>query len=321
MSRSRSPSSALSLLPLGLALFAMSASSCRAFLDLEDPSPGGVAISEGADCDHAIAVSLGLGEGSVTVSGSTSDGGARATAVTPACKGAAGPERIYAVTAKSAGFLTARLSAAGTHFNSVLYAATTCDDGPGGMLECADRRALDGSAVPGGEVLSFPVGAGETRFILVDGAAEEDSGDYELVLDLSDGDDCDTPISVVMEAGTPMTLFGDTTPKKNSDTCTSSNAGKDVVYAIKGPSDGGLEIEVRPTGFDVTLYLRSICADSFTELTCQDQGAVDDPEGVVASNTLVSANKELYVWVDSAATGSSGELGGPYRLILTPVAP
>lgn len=314
----------MSLLPsapsaLLLATLAAGSTSCRAFLDLEDPSGG----AEGASCDSAISVSLGLGEGPVTVTGSTVGGGKGATAITPSCDSGAGPERVYAVTVKESGFLTARLTAAGTSFDSVLYAATACEGlAPSGDIECANRKSSEGVTFMGGEILSFPVSAGETRFIAVDGVRAEDAGSYELVLELSDGGDCASSIPIVIEPGTPMIIRGDNLGKKDSAACPGGgNVGDDVVYAIRGPRDGGLRIEVTPMGFDVSVFLRTACGESTTQLTCADEGGIDDAEGIDVPDSVVSADGDLFVWIDGFAMSQNDVLGGPYRILLTPLSP
>lgn len=313
----------LALAPLLFAgIFLGSTTSCRAFLDLEDPPPGIASIVDGVDCEHPIAVAVARGEGPLTIPGSTTDGESNSSVASAPCDGSLGPERVYAVTADAAGFLTARLKGSRTTFDSVLYAATSCDGGvPGGSFECADRKGPSGSSAFGGEVISFQVVSGETRYIVVDGATDADEGDYEIEFSLNKGDNCDSAIPIVIENGTQMTLSGNTADASNDDTCTSNNLGNDVVYSVTGPLSGGLGIEVDATGFDVTLYLRQICSDSFTELACLDDGAVSDPEGVDVPDPYVSLDKELYVWIDSAATSAGGQIGGPYKLILRPLEP
>jgi hypothetical protein len=301
-----------------LAILAAGSTSCRAFLDLEDPPAG----AEGATCDSAIGVSLGLGEGPVTVTGSTVGGGKGTTVITPSCDSGAGPERVYAVTAKESGFLTARLTAANTSFDSVLYAATACEgEAPSGDIECANRKSSEGVTFMGGEILSFPVSAGETRFIAVDGVRAEDAGSYQLQLELSDGGDCASPVPIVIEPGTPMILRGDNLGKKDSAVCPGGNAGDDVVYAIRGPRAGGLRIEVTPMGFDVSVFLRTECGESTSQLTCADSGGIDDAESINVPDSVVSADKDLFVWIDGFAMSQNDVLGGPYRILLTPLSP
>jgi hypothetical protein len=300
-----------------LAILSAGSTSCRAFLDLEDPP----AAAEGAGCDSAIAVSLGLGEGPVTVTGSTVGGGEGAIAITPSCDSAAGPERVYAVTVKASGFLTARLTAAGTSFDSVLYAATACEGkAPSGEIDCANRKSSEGVMYTGGEILSFPVSAGETRFIAVDGVRAEDAGDYELKLELSDGGDCSSFTPIVIEPGTPMIIRGDNLGKKDSAAC-SGNMGEDVVYAIRGPREGGLFIEVTPMGFDVSVFLRTACGEPISQLTCSDSGSVDELETIDIDDSYVSADEDIFVWIDGFATSQNDLLGGPYRILLTPLSP
>lgn len=314
------------LYPLALiaAALLVGSTSCRALLDLDDPAEGpGAAPPSGADCDQAIAVSLSVERAPVTQKGSTVGGGSSTSVGGGSCNGAKGPERVYAVTSEEDGFLTARLASAGTSFNTVIYAATLCSQGDlDNPINCADRTAPAGSAIDGGEVMSFPVSAGGLTYIGVDGAAPDDAGEYELILSLNTGDTCASAIPIVLEPGTPMTLVGDSSKAADDDACYTPNAGGDLVYAITGAAGRSLAIGAEPTGFDVALFVRPVCDDDATTYTCEDFGGLGTTESSLVPTGIVDKYKPFYVWVDGGIhVAGDGPPGGPFLLTLSPGAP
>jgi len=266
---------------------------------------------EGQTCGGAIAVALALG--TKTFTGTTVGGGLHAAA----CASAA-PDRVYAVTAASTGFVTASLTRAGTSFASVLYARTACDDLATGIL-CADNKDPAGvTPLFGGEALSFPVAAGQTVFVFVDGAAAGDAGNYELVLDLSAGTTCGDPIPVRIENGTPTTLVGLTTNKTASTQggqCPQFPAGTaadDVVYDLTFAKAGSstVALDAAGTSYNSVLYLRTECGNGFSQIACENAAG----NGGESITTNVTAGQHILAWVD----GSQGAEGS-YTLVITPV--
>ena len=267
--------------------------------------------SSGTTCADAIAVSLDLG--TQTLTGTTVGGGLAAAA----CASAA-PNRVYAVTAQAAGFLTASLVRAGTSYPSVLHARTSCDNAATTVL-CADSvDPVGATPLNGGEVLSFPVTQGQTVFVFVDGAGAADTGNYQLELDLSLGTTCQDPVPVRLEPGTPMTMLGATNGKSQS-TGGSCGGGaqffgsNDVVYNVHfvgADSNVTAALAAAGTSYNSVLYARSSC--DFGQLAC-DNAAGNGGDSISFDPNL---DTSTFVWVD----GNNGAEGN-YTLVLTPVAP
>lgn len=85
-----------------------------------------------------------------------------------------GPDRVFKVTAHASGTMTVAVTDAA--YNAFLYVADACPTG-GKVAWTHCANATDG---PGGESLSFPVAAGETRYVFVDGAQRSGAGSAEL---------------------------------------------------------------------------------------------------------------------------------------------
>ncbi len=97
--------------------------------------------------------------------------------------GSGSGERLFRLFAPESGIYVARLvaPAAGTPFDSILY---VFDDCPG----AAEASCLGGDDVPGttaGELVAVPLAAGESAWIVVDGAAADQAGDFVLTVELA----------------------------------------------------------------------------------------------------------------------------------------
>lgn len=267
-------------------------------------------VDGGTTCANALPVSLGLG--TQTFTGTTVAGGAH----NGLCA-SAGPDRIYAVTVQSAGFLTASLTRANTSYSSVLYARSNCDNS-GSEILCADSKdPMNQEALKGGEVVSFAVNQGQVVYLFVDGATANDAGNYELVIDLSVGTNCQDPIPVRIEAGTPMRLLGTTNGKSQSGggSCGGGVQGfgsEDVVYNLQFGTAGQstIALDAAGTGYNSVLYLRNECNNGFAEISCDNAGG----NGGESLNVNAAVNTSVWTWVD----GSQGA-NGNYALVVTPV--
>jgi len=254
-------------------------------------------------------VVIGLGNGSITTLGSTVGGVNQAEpGDTDTCSSGTGPERIYAVTAASAGFVTAWLEAAGTNFDAVLYARVgACDGASAIQAMCHDNDAAPNNS---GEVVSLRVTAGQTVYFFVDGF-EGDAGDYKLNLDLSLGDTCADPVPIVIEGTAPLALLGSTAGyagNASSNGC--FGGGPDVVYAMNVTETDAYTFETVNGAFNSVTYARSVCADGNTQLDC------DNPVGNDSSITIDrDAATTTFVWVD--ATQTSMPPAGPYALVVS----
>jgi cysteine-rich repeat protein len=261
---------------------------------------------EGTECANAYKLTLGLG--TTTINGSTVLGGSHSSAF---CADSGGPDRIYAVTLAENGFLTASLkrgvlNAAATNYDSVLYIRNQCGSGTFG---CADSTTASPTPLVGGEVISVRGQAFQTFWIFVDGTTGQ-SGNYELVLDLSKGADCSDPVPIPLEAGSPMRLFGGTFGAGNDSTSVcGGQSSPDVVYAITSSVSGpvGVKIDGNQTFFDSVMYEQASCG--LTNVACQDVAG----NGGESASYLATSGAPFYTWID----GSFGAAGS-YQLVVTP---
>ncbi len=263
-------------------------------------------VEGGGTCADAVKVTLNLG--TQTFTGTTAGGG-----VHNGLCASAGPDRVYAVTAGAAGFLTASLTRANTSYPSVLYARSACDNVATEIL-CADSKdPANATSLNGGEVVSFPVNQNQLVYVFVDGATAADAGNFELVLDLSAGTNCMDPVPVRIEHGTPMRLLGLTNAKTPS---TGGSCGglssEDVVYNIQFATAGNstIAIDAAGTNYNSLLYLRNECNNGFAEISCDNAGG----NGGESLSVNAMANASVWTWVD----GNMGA-NGNYALVVTPV--
>jgi hypothetical protein len=256
----------------------------------------------GNTCGAPITISMALG--AQTFTGTTVGGGQHQTSLCPNEDTA--PDRIYAVTAQTAGFLTASLIKSGTNYDSILYALTNCND-PGSGIWCTDNGSLNDPN--GGETLSFEMQQGQTAYIIVDGYLGA-SGNYQLLLDLSAGT-CADPVPLPIWQPGPTSGRGNTNNKPNNhgtNTCGGASSS-DVVYEVTPQFTGNIDVRLpsNSTGYDSVLSARTVCTQQATELACSHQTG-DDFFTVVGATGV-----PFYVIVDGFS-GSNGE----YRLRLDP---
>jgi cysteine-rich repeat protein len=261
---------------------------------------------EGTTCGNAIPVALGLG--SQTFAGTTVGGGQHQTTQ---CSGeATTPDRTFAVTVGATGFLTAHLPRPTTSYDSILYALTNCLD-PSSGVWCADQFA---NATPNGaEVISFAVTAGSTYTIVVDGWNGA-TGDFELVLDLSAGTCADPVPFPLWSGGSSLSALGTTVGKPNNTSSSCGGAGgSDVIYQITPMYSGNVELRIpAPNGFPAILAAQTGCNDIATEIACDADPIVNNPEVINVSGTN---GVPFFGTVDSSPISISN---GSYRLQLSP---
>jgi cysteine-rich repeat protein len=265
----------------------------------------------GSTCGTAIPVTATLGAAQV-LSGSTAGGGDHTGST---CTGSAAPDRVYAITVQSAGFLTVSLTRAQTNFDSVLYIGQGCAEGnPSTSLLCADSYdVVNNQPLNGGEVSSLRVAQGQKYFVFVDGFAAGDSGNYQLVVDLSTGTDCNDPVPIPLEPGAPMSLLGNNnnTFPTTAGSCGGTPGGQ-IVYRITRPDNGpiGVVTDTSATNYNSVLYARSTCNNGMTELACSNQAGTAQESIDLAA----TGGTPAFVFVD----GSTGSPSGNYGLTLTP---
>jgi cysteine-rich repeat protein len=271
--------------------------------------------AEGLECANAIPVALGFG--TLTFTGDTTAGSTTFTTTDGGCAGgAAGRSRVYAVTAGGDGFLTAWLDRPGTSFDSVLYARTVCPTDASTFL-CADNSAmLSPTPNDGGEVVSFPVSAGDVVYLVVDSVSLAEQGSYSLGIDLSVGSNCMDPIPLPVWPGSPQTMLGFTNGQTHSGggSCGGGGMGgaSDVVYRVERRSNTITDMEFALpealASFDSILYARFDC--SMNEIVCDDSTSLTGGEEL---SLAFVTNDIRYIWVD----GYEGQEGS-YGLTVSP---
>src|SRR5262249_24894825 len=124
-------------------------------------SVASMACSQCATCSDVVEVFFDDYKKLPSFIGTTS--GLSLSSVSPmmGCSKAAGPERIYAVHPKFDGFLTASLTRAYTHFDSVLYARKGDCCTTDATAFCADSSSNMSTHLFGGETISFRVSQGD----------------------------------------------------------------------------------------------------------------------------------------------------------------
>jgi cysteine-rich repeat protein len=256
-------------------------------------------------------------------------------------------DAVYTVTSPIDGHLALALD---PYFDGGLYVRTVCTTtGATAQLGCVD--AVDGN---GNETLGVPIQANTPLYVFVDAASSTQFGVFELSaavtpaqcgnLLVDGGEGCDDGNSLAGDgcandctlepAGAEDTCPGEVLPLTQqgpdwvgsvysgtsnlatgltASGCTSS--GRDGVFAVTAPIDGVLHAEVAQAAFNTTLYARSDCAVSASQLACSNANAGNGQESI---GFPVSAGTTYYVIVDMV---SSSATPGPFTLDVSIVPP
>ncbi len=265
----------------------------------------------GATCATAIPVALAIG--SQSTAGSTMGGGAHTPST---CQGGDGPDRVYAVTPQSSGFLTATLPRANANFDSMLWISTSCAAAQIQDVTCADSYdAATGQSLDGGEIVSLRVQAGTTYYVFVDTWAANASGNYQLQLNLSAGT-CADPVPIALEPGSSMTFLGSNNNILPADQGSCGGApGGEVTYRLTPTfTDGiGISTDTNQTNFNAALYARTTCASAQSELGCSNQAG--NAQESINVNGMVGTS--IFVKIDGSQSGG-GNAFGNYALKMNP---
>lgn len=238
---------------------------------------------------------VALANGTMTIAGTTSGPSFHTSA---GCNGQSA-EVVYQVTPAESGYMTAWLTNAGTAFDAILYVRSSCNDQA--ELLCNDN---EGGNNRGGDLLSLPVQAGVPVFLFVDGFMNQ-SGAFDLRLDLSSGEACDDPIPLTIELDGDVSVIGNTANHASNgvaEGCFGAGAAADLVYDVTFANGGGEHRVASTASFNSVLYARTACNDLTTEVACASPPADDNA-------SITFDDEEVFVWID----GTSGEIGN-YRL-------
>lgn len=200
--------------------------------------------------------------------------------------GGNGPERVYAISAMSTGFLTATVTATSLGWNPLVSVRRSCaiDD----EIACHDNPA----SKP--DVVSVHVQAGERLYLLVD-SAQNQPGTFALEITLTRGT-CDDPVPILMAQPefSPLKLYGTTTGQPSMHQGSCGGPGSEVVYRFL-PVSGQVVAEITGTKLGggnqaPTLYLRSSCVQNQSEFDC---------DSLSLTNVSTFGNANVFLFVDS----------------------
>lgn len=234
------------------------------------------------------------------------------------CGGAAGPDKVYAVTIPPGKILSTTVLGTGGFAPSISYqSALQCSSAPrvcsGGLSTSAAtptgtlRYANESSSAP------------ETLYVVLDSTATA-GGTYSLTASLSDvgkaGDVCGS--AEVITAGTNvtgLTTVGYANEYEGGTVCKAA-PGPDRVFAVTVPDGKQLTALITPdAAFDPTLSLiagtPASCAAHVCNASVDAKGA-GQPETATYSNRT-GADQVVYVVIDSVSTTSSSS--GTFSLL------
>jgi cysteine-rich repeat protein len=249
-------------------------------------------------CATAIPVALGLGTMELDA-----DTSGMSHFTSTGCAQATGPELVYSVSVTHAGFFTAWTDPFLTDYDSMVYARVGNNCATAAEVACGDNTPQEP------DLLSIPVQANEVIYLFVDGfAGNNQSGHFDLHLDLSAGT-CADPVPILVgDGGSALENAHGTTEGQGADgTGTCGGLGQDVVYAITRVSQGSVKETTTPNGatpYHSVTHARTSCTDATSEVACNN-----DPVATTSTITVnnVDTTTPTYVWVDGTASSF-----GPY---------
>ncbi|MFO0614776.1 MAG: hypothetical protein U0414_19470 [Polyangiaceae bacterium] len=279
-----------------------------------DACPANCIPGNGGTCGSAVPVSLSNAT-PVQLFGNAKDGGDHDTG-DPACP-ASGADRVYAVTVSATGFLTAWIPRATAGFDSALWISSTCVEGEvATSLLCNDTLVPgDASKSKGGEFVSVPVAAGETRYVYVESKGATGNLPYELNLRWSLGT-CADPVPLTLVEGSPQSVVGTNVGAAKTSTasapCSGGAGGGEVVYELRNAFDTTTRVDMTGPAWNPVLYALGTCGMSSTQIDCSNLPLDTDPEQIDVTTSAASTPSFVY------ADGGDPTPTGTYTLTFTP---
>ena len=217
-----------------------------------------------------------------------------------------GQETIYSVTLDRRRTLRLQtLPQAEDQYDTLMYVRTDCAD-------VATELACDDDDGPGLLSLIEQTFEPGTYSVVVDAYRDTSLGAYTLQVEVDPHDTCDGVIDLGPLGATAVEVTGDTRDGTNAFTATCGfNANSnDRVYSFTLPAEQQVILETlsEEGGHDTVLHLRTDCADSGTQVACDDDSGVRPLSRI---DQVLPAGR-YYVIVDGYGTGREG----PYRLSL-----
>ncbi len=242
---------------------------------------------DGGGCPNATPITIGQ-----TVTGDTSRG--RSNNVGSCLGDGDAPELVYSLTIERRLLVTV---AAEQDYDGALYIRSNCDEPQSELPNACNDDDNDTSHSRVSTVLEPG-----TYYIFADGFGDA-HGSFTLTVT---GGDVPSPQEVCQQA-TALTvgqaMSGQTSGDANvfQGTCANHTPGPDHVYRLEVPQESRLQL-YQESDYDGALYIRRACADSNTELACND-----DADDVQHSrvNTIVPPGT-YYVFSDGYSAQASG---------------
>ncbi|MCC7381055.1 MAG: hypothetical protein IT384_04455 [Deltaproteobacteria bacterium] len=233
-------------------------------------------VSTGA-CAAPRILRLGTNNGDTARTGSVHQG---------SCLGANTAEEVWQFDAPSTGILNLTLTSTA---DLGVYVRGTC------TASTSETRCVDGFYGGAAERTDLPVAQGQRIFVIVDGVNEV--APYVLDAQLAPSA-CDNALTGHIGANAGTTVGG-------RSSATGSCAGRGQAEQVVGftPADDGVVVLTLTSTADLALYARTDCANSATELGCENRvgGGSDEAIGVRVFN-----NEHLSIFVDGA-TGNTAQ--------------
>ncbi len=219
------------------------------------------------------------------------------------CGAAMARDEVYQITPDVAGLLTVTTTPTSAWDPAVYLRESNCTSGT--EVACENAGA-DGAA----EVISLRVAGSTDYFLVVDGAADAEAGDYGVAVTLDPeppGEQCSgAPVTF---SGNSFNVSGDSSTSFDDEvgTC-AGGGGVEIVYELNPPATGTLTADLSPVGFDGVLYARTGTCTGGTELSCANAAS---GSGAETLNVPVDMGVPVWLFVDSTApTGGSFSLTG-----------
>jgi hypothetical protein len=264
-------------------------------------SGSGGAPPDGSSCAAAIPVAMALGK--VTLQGNTVGGGSY-FAYAPfngfACSadksyGQDAPDRVYDITPKTNGWLTATLTPK-NGFAGMLWMYD-------GVCQAAINTIWCAKGGANVSVSTFRVFANKTYHLFVDGALPQASGAYQLDLDLSVGT-CADPVPLPIGVSGPGVRWhnGMTTgmPDEQVELCPNMQVGglqsPDVVFELTPATSYPFNAKISDyySALTAAMSLRAVCGDEKSAISVACQSSAVD----ITVSGMVTQGKPVYLVVD-----------------------
>jgi hypothetical protein len=216
------------------------------------------------------------------------------------CRGGAQtPEQVYQWTPAVSG--TAVIETCGSNFDASVYVrAGSCQSGA--QIACEENGCGLGSR-------AVSVTAGQTYFIVVDGAWAGESGSYTLTVTPPDSA-CFAPVPVPPAGGT----FSGTTAGASTLGRCGGETAPERVFEWTPALSGKASIKTCGSSYDTVLSVTSGSCTSGTQVACNRDTQLCAPASGVTPNVV--AGRTYFITVDGAPNAS-----GAFTLTVDPASP